>query len=103
MEDNGTVIGTKGELLGVIYRIEKGEMLRIGRDSAQCQIVLKKPDVSRIHCIVRHTQNENYEVEDCSKNGVYVEGIMIGQGNKLQAHAGNRICLCDETLELRLG
>lgn len=102
-EDNGAIIGTKGELLGIIYRMKKGEKLKLGRDAAECQIVLKNPNISRQHCVVSRLENENYEIEDCSKNGVYVEGVLLGKGNKTEGHAGERVWLCDETLEFRLG
>ena len=64
---------------------------------------LKKSNVSREHCIVRRLDDDTYEVEDCSKNGVYVEGAYLGKGNKVQAEAGNRVWLCDESQEFRLG
>ena len=35
--------------------------------------------------------DDTYEVEDCSKNGVYVEGAYLGKGNKVQAETGNRV------------
>ena len=103
MENNGAIIGTKGELLGIIYRMKDGESLTIGRDAEKCQIVLKKSNVSREHCIVRRLDDDTYEVEDCSKNGVYVEGAYLGKGNKVQAETGNRVWLCDESQEFRLG
>ena len=103
MENNGAIIGTKGELLGIIYRMKDGESLTIGRDAEKCQIVLKKSNVSREHCIVRRLDDDTYEVEDCSKNGVYVEGAYLGKGNKVQSETGNRVWLCDESQEFRLG
>lgn len=103
MEDNGAIIGTKGELLGIIYRMKKGERLRIGRDAGKCQLVLKNPNVSRTHCIVTRLESGNYEIEDCSKNGVYIEGNFIGKGSKKEGHAGERVWICDEMMEFRLG
>lgn len=103
MDDNGAVIGTKGELLGVIYRMKKGEHLYLGRDLSICQIGMTKSTVSRKHCVIRRLENGNYEIEDCSKNGVYVEGTRIGKGNKKEAYAGNRVWICDASQELRLG
>lgn len=103
MEDNGAIIGTKGELLGIIYRMKKGEQLRIGRDAGKCQLVLKNPNVSRTHCIVTRLESGNYEIEDCSKNGVYIEGNFIGKGSKKEGHAGERVWICDEMMEFRLG
>lgn len=102
-EDNGAVIGTKGELLGIIYRIKKGEYLKLGRDASVCQIVVKKPNVSREHCIIRRLENDTYEIEDLSKNGVYIEGERVGKGNKKIAGIGNRVWICDDSQEFRLG
>ena len=67
MENNGAIIGTKGELLGIIYRMKDGESLTIGRDAEKCQIVLKKSNVSREHCIVRRLDDDTYEVETAQK------------------------------------
>lgn len=103
MEDNGAIIGTKGELLGIIYRMKKGECLKLGRDAAACQIVVKKPNVSREHCEIRRLENDRYEIEDFSKNGVYIEGKLIGKGNKRQASVGDCVWICDESQEFRLG
>ena len=103
VEDNGAIIGTKGDLLGTIYRIKNGEGIRLGRDDSTCQIVIKEPNVSREHCIIRRLENNCYEIEDCSKNGVYIEGKLIGRGNKMEAYAGNCVWICDETQEFRLG
>lgn len=47
--------------------MKDGESLTIGRDAEKCQIVLKKSNVSREHCIVRRLDDDTYEVEDCSK------------------------------------
>lgn len=102
-EDNGAIIGTKGELLGVIYRMKQGEQLRLGREIRECQIVINNPNVSRVHCIVTRVENDMYKLEDCSKNGVYVEGKLVGKGNIVDAHEGDRVCICDETIEFRLG
>lgn len=63
----------------------------------------EKSNVSREHCIVRRLDDDTYEVEDCSKNGVYVEGAYLGKGNKVQTETGNRVWLCDESQEFRLG
>lgn len=103
MEDHGAIIGTKGELLGIIYRMKKGECLKLGRNAGSCQLTLKKSNISREHCVVRRLTDGNYEVEDCSKNGVYVEGSYLGRGKTVQAEAGNRVWLCDESQEFRLG
>ena len=103
MDDNGAIIGTKGELLGVIYRMKKGECLKVGRDASMCQITLEKPEVSREHCIIKRLDNCNYEIEDCSKNGVYLEGNLIGRGNRAEACAGNCVWICDASQEFRFG
>ncbi len=83
--------------------MKKGESLSLGRDAGKCQIVLKKSNVSRAHCVVRRLADDTYEVEDCSKNGVYVEGTYLGNGKIVQAETGNRVWLCDESQEFRLG
>ena len=65
----GYLIGSKGEYQGASIPIE-GELL-IGRDETNCQVVIKRPDISRKHCMIRYSGNGSYTVTDCSSNGVY--------------------------------
>lgn len=66
----GYLVGRKGEYQGATIPVE-GELV-IGRDQTSCQVIIKKPDISRKHCIVRYTpETGTYTVTDCSSNGVY--------------------------------
>lgn len=66
----GALVGRKGEYQGASIPVE-GE-LAIGRDGTSCQVVIKKPDISRKHCTIRYNPgNGVYTVTDCSSNGVF--------------------------------
>lgn len=66
----GFLVGRKGEYQGATIPVE-GELV-IGRDETNCQVVIKRPDISRKHCTVRYNPgNGTYTVTDCSSNGVF--------------------------------
>lgn len=67
----GCLVGCKGEYQGASIPIE-GELV-IGRDETSCQVVIKRPDISRKHCTVRYNGEGTYTVTDYSSNGIYDE------------------------------
>jgi predicted component of type VI protein secretion system len=73
-EKRGAVIGVKGYLLGKIFRIQHNQILNIGRDPAQCDVIIKGERISRMHCSIRYNAlKDEYILRDCSTNGVVVD------------------------------
>ncbi|NJQ08787.1 FHA domain-containing protein, partial [Streptomyces lonarensis] len=91
--------GTSSRLLvvagpdaGGVHLLRGGEIL-IGR-SAQAEIPLDDPDVSRRHCVVTVAPDGSLTVRDCgSTNGTTVDGAPVGE----------RPVLLPEGAELRAG
>lgn len=66
----GYLEGRRGEYKGAVIPVE-GELM-IGRDGRECQLVVKRPDVSRKHCKISYNSEDGvYMVTNCSSNGVF--------------------------------
>jgi DNA-binding LytR/AlgR family response regulator len=72
----GTIIGIRGAGKNVSYRMYEGDDILIGRDGSQVRIVVDNQSVSRKHCAVKFSAEEQcYYVCDYSKNGTAVSGL----------------------------
>lgn len=71
-----------GKYQGRKLIINEGDVV-VGRD-AECQIRLASSDVSRKHCIIR-LEGETITVEDLeSRNGTYVNDLLIKEKTELE-------------------
>jgi pSer/pThr/pTyr-binding forkhead associated (FHA) protein len=76
----GTLTISMGGQLGKSYAIgEKG--LIIGRDAAQCDIVIMDPNVSRVHAWVTIKKGEVVIIDRGSTNGTYVNQAKVENAN----------------------
>jgi pSer/pThr/pTyr-binding forkhead associated (FHA) protein len=76
----GTLTLNMGGQLGKSYAIgEKG--LIIGRDPAQCDIVIMDPNVSRVHAWVTVKKGEVVIIDRGSTNGTYVNQVKVENTN----------------------
>ena len=48
-EKRGALIGLKGFIAGKIINLDSDRYIVVGRDSAQCEVVIKGDSVSRVH------------------------------------------------------
>jgi hypothetical protein len=72
----GTIIGIRGARKNASFRVYDGDDAIIGRDRVQCQIAVDQPSVSRKHCAVRFSMEEQcFYICDYSINGTMVSGI----------------------------
>ena len=72
----GTLTLNMGGQLGKSYTIgEKG--LIIGRDPAQCDIVILDPNVSRVHAWVTLKKGEVVIIDRGSTNGTYLNQVKV--------------------------
>jgi pSer/pThr/pTyr-binding forkhead associated (FHA) protein len=72
----GTLTLNMGDQLGKSYTIgEKG--LIIGRDPAQCDIVILDPNVSRVHAWVTLKKGEVVIIDRGSTNGTYLNQVKV--------------------------
>lgn len=66
----GYLQGRRGEYKDAVIPVE-GELM-IGRDGRECQVVVKRPDVSRKHCKISYNGEDGvYMVTNYSSNGVF--------------------------------
>jgi pSer/pThr/pTyr-binding forkhead associated (FHA) protein len=76
----GTLTLNMGGQLGKSHAIgEKG--LIIGRDPAQCDIVILDPNVSRVHAWVTVKKGEVVIIDRGSTNGTYVNQVKVENAN----------------------
>lgn len=97
----GALTINMGGQLGKSYAIgEKG--LIIGRDPAQCDIVIMDPNVSRVHAWVTVKKGEVVIIDRGSTNGTYVNQVKVENAN---LKSGDSIQLgrkCNTTLVFNL-
>lgn len=104
-EEKGAIIGTKGYLLGKIFRFDSGKIIHIGRDDSQCDLIIQGDRVSRVHCwIFYDASRHQYIVCDLSTNGVVVDGkYKLTKRAEVVVQPGSTLLIGDTTNEIRLG
>src|SRR3954451_22789409 len=81
-----------------VFALEDGQMLTAGR-TAQCEVQLDDPSVSRRHCTIALQPNGQLQIKDLeSANGTFVNERPITEGS---ARAGDLIRLGTAILEVR--
>ena len=102
----GAVIVTKGEHLGKILSIRGDQVLHIGKDASQCDLVFSDSRVSRVHLMVQFDREAKvYKVTDCkSTNGTAVNDKEMLEPRKVtKLKAGTRLLLGCREVEITLG
>lgn len=62
--------------------LRPGEELRIGRGEGECGLVIQRPEISKLHCILYYDLQERlFFIKDKSTNGVFLEN---GRGGFLR-------------------
>ncbi len=67
-----SIIGAAGE-----FAIRAGVEVKVGRDPAQCPIMLSEPRVSGVHATLRFEGGQLMVRDEGSNNGTYVNGSRI--------------------------
>lgn len=62
------------------YTVMPGFEMRVGRDGAQCQIVMTEARVSGVHASLKVENGAFYVRDERSNNGTFVNGARIGPG-----------------------
>lgn len=84
----GYLKGIQGEFTNANIPIERGEVLKIGRDPSQCNIVVKGAQVSRLHLIVEFDGNA-FRVTDQSSLGTFnLQGGQLPKGEAVLLQSG---------------
>lgn len=98
-----SIKGLFGDYIGRKYALKSGESCRIGRDSS-CDIQIRLPKVSRIHCSVKFLPDGRFEVVDTSYNGTFYENAALPNGVATVVKAGGCLVIgeADNVLELKV-
>ncbi len=104
-EEIGAIIGIKGELIGQYIRFRPNERLLIGRDHAQCDVLMHSPFVSSVHCEIWYDSSRKaYIVTDKSKNGVVVDSkYKLNRNEPTEVAPGSHLMIGDTENEVVLG
>ncbi len=104
-DKSGAIIGIKGFLAGKIIHLHSNSLCLVGRDAAQCEVVIKGDSVSRVHFHIRYnTDTEDYIIKDCSKNGVIVdEKYKLKKDTDVRVKSGSKLWIGNSDNELILG
>lgn len=98
----GVVLGTGPNVGFVISRgrlsisveirglLSNSPLLRVGR-SPECEVVLDDPTVSRVHAVLRANADGSASLEDCSRNGIFVNGRRTGRLTRVDPGTSLRI------------
>lgn len=97
---NGPHAG-KGRPLADLNGFDAAQPIRIGRDSAWAQIVLKDPQVSGRHCEIKLTQNGALIRDLGSNNGTTVKGRAITAGQWVPLAPGQEFSVATQRLMIR--
>lgn len=103
-QEDAAIIGVKGYLLGKIYHLKSNQIIILGRDTAQCQIVIRGESVSRVHCnITYNSQTDDYTVRDTSLNGVVVDyKYRLKKNTDVRVRRGSSLCIGNDENEIIL-
>lgn len=67
------LVGLTGIFKGAVIPVARGEVLIIGRDASQCNLVIEAQEISRKHCAVSFDEmTGQYKVTDYSSNGTFI-------------------------------
>jgi hypothetical protein len=101
---DGTITGVSGSYTGAVIPVKSGDTVVIGRDPANCSIVLKDEKASRKHCTITYNgENGMYSVTDLSVNGVYKNGDRLPEKTAVPMSAGSEIRIGKDGDVFRLG
>lgn len=94
-----------GLFAGAEIEMKHMETIVIGRDAAQCNLIIEDDAVSRKHCTVTYNAvNGNYLLMDISGNGTYLaDGQRIPKNFAMELKAGTGFYAGEEKNRFRLG
>jgi pSer/pThr/pTyr-binding forkhead associated (FHA) protein len=62
------------------FSIGPGSEVRVGRDPAQCAVLLQEPRVSGVHATLKFERAQLWVKDEGSNNGTYIENQRIAVG-----------------------
>ncbi len=94
-----------GEKTGTRWEIEPGNEIRVGRSPGQSHIIITgNPAVSKLHCVIAYDEESHeFRIEDFSRNGTYVNGSLLSQGQIHRYQPDIVISLSNRMCQLKAG
>lgn len=89
------IVGIKGEYAGQKIAITGNDLIVMGRDGSQANLIFRSEKISKAHCKVQFMPNENcFYVVDTSTYGVFLEnGKKLEKGQITKLSRGTKIVL----------
>jgi pSer/pThr/pTyr-binding forkhead associated (FHA) protein len=81
-----TIRGPTGQ-----FTVRPGSEVRVGRDPAQCPILLVEPRVSGVHATLRFDSGQLMVRDETSNNGTWIGGARIPPGAWIPVPAGSSL------------
>ena len=85
-----------GELKDVVIPLYVGQDIIIGSDRGKCNYVTYEEGIEDVHCRIRYTGNEYYEVTNQSREGILIDGKRVVSGKGMQLSSGKKIILASK-------
>ncbi len=84
--------------------LQKDEILKIGRDMNQCNLVLEAPWISKEHCSIAYDADKQcYRVTDYSINGTFLEnGTRLEKDQPMELTPGSVVRIGEDGIGLQL-
>lgn len=100
---SGMLIGLRGEYAGAEIRIQAGETIYIGRSKEICHLVLSNSRVSRKHCSIAYSSEEDkYLITNYSLNGTFLSNGQLLQPEQVYYLPHGTIFRINEEEEFRV-
>jgi hypothetical protein len=87
---------------GGVFTVLPGVEMRVGRDGAQCSILLAEPRVSGVHATVKLENGQLLVRDESSNNGTLVNGNRIGAGTWMPVPNGSLLRFGPAEFSVRL-
>lgn len=93
-----------GEYAGAVFPMDKSMRISMGRDPSVCHLIITGPKISRKHCLVEYSQNDDmYLVTDFSSNGTFTkDGQKLMSGSASMLPHGTIILIGNEDTVFKL-
>ncbi|MCS6900988.1 MAG: FHA domain-containing protein [Myxococcales bacterium] len=85
------------------FSVAPGVEVRLGRDPAQCQIILQEPRISGVHATVKFEGGQLFVRDEHSNNGSQVNGVRLNPGIWTPAPSGSQLRFGPLELSFKIG
>lgn len=74
--------------------LKPGQMLSIGREGGSANVMISgAPQISKMHCLIMYTTNNDIILKDVSSNGTMLNGMTISKNMEIKIKRGDELQL----------